>query len=1478
MNKQIKYLFGVLVLLLIAAYFLSLLSGLPQYFKDDIIAFLEERFSGEISFSSVSLWPLNRIRLSSVSFVEQNGNTVKIERLNLDYNLNFRDVEKLIEFRFIEAINAEIMINEDFLTADSKNEAEGLTLENSEAEGLNFSNFDLPKFLEDINVNIKNSQLTIQNQNYDLKFDNLNLGIKASNSKDYDLNLSTSVLINNLNYSDFNLSDLEGKKIELQLQRKNDRANLYFKTNNLDLKPFINLLQKKSYSFQAVNIDLNTVEGFFSAKGEVEFGEKEIIDYKSEINFSELDFSAFYQQDNQSEKLNLSFNDLELILSGPEFNLAAIDNQILLDNNLLEFSLKLDQKYQYQLELNADNFNYNYDFLSPEFNSGDISFDLKLEGDQQQLKRADADITAENIMNKYANISDSHIILKLIKDEIFVEKAELELDNNSTINLQASYNLKDGNYLLSAEAEEMKISKKIISLFEEYNLSDRYLEELQKIEDDSLDFILDIAGYYNRDRGISAAGDLDFNFNFKEKNSEIKLESKFWYTDNKLFFDSLKLYTDFIYLDLLGEIDFAAENFDLRYAAKNIEPVLLNNLFDLNFDLLNNFNPTINYVEGRLADSFNNPTVSIDLEMDELEYQNYIIKDIKMRAVYEDNNLELAEARASINQGLFRAKGEIRDLSAKAILDLNIRSENLYFQDIAFASKTEFPLTGQLQLNADLSGELRDYNLDFRINTSNPILTFGGQEFELSNLSSTIKKENGKFEIENLSFEHQNLIFEAAGSYNQESGFDLNYYLEGIEVKNYLNNYPEFAEKVSGSLKMDGVLSGQIEEIRLNFNIAAEALYYEGFELNIQENDFEYSVQNDQLNLNQFNFSFASGKYQLEGQAFNLSTVPQSELEFKLIEVPTQEIFQKYLEIYPFAQEIILRGESQIKTKGSEYNVLLDIDAYLGQVDQSSFNLNGEIGREISLNFNGSELPLAFSAEQYDFNLDLKAELDCSGNISGGLMTPILNLNHNLTNIEINNTEIESIAGNILVENSSRFSASETINFIKGGNLNIDGSYSFKDDELSLSSSLQSLPVSFILSFFGDQISGNGKLNGNLRAEGNMDSPKFSGGLAVKGDSLELGIWAPIENYEAEINFQNDRAVLKNVKGQFVDGNFEIGGSFNLLDLNNFWNLSLTGQKLYFDYGSLKGVFDTNLNFSGPLLDPLLKGEIRLYDFIVGIPFEWSAAQGQDEVEGEGNGENAFVPRINLKLIPENNVRVKNSNMDILVRNGDLILDFNQSRDNSLMMEGRLRSTEGRFNYYNSRFTLNNAEALFTPVDEGDIPNLLVNATTYAGGREININLNGPADNMRISFSSNPEMTEEEILNLLSSRGALGSAIIGGEDIGVQQIILQELIRIVNGFLQQDVISNIESDFRSALSLDRIEIDTIQYGLEREFSIYLGKNLSNRFYLEYAAFFGEDVRDNEISFQYRLNDITTLKGSYFGDKEYQITLENEIEF
>lgn len=1469
MDKQIKYLLGVLILLLIASYFLSLMAGLPQFFKDDIIAFLEARFSGEISFSSVSFWPLNRLRLKSFSFVDKKGNQVKIEQLNLDYKLNLKNLAQIIEIRYIEAQKAEILIAEEFAV-------NSINHKNNKNLDLELSDFKLPNFMQGIKINVLDSKLILQNTDYDLKFDNLNLGLNAEDGRNYQLNLSASFLTNNLVYNNLDLSNLKGEKVELQLQQQDEKAELYFNTSSMAAADFIKLLPQKKYNYQNLNIDLNRLQAKFKSRGKINFKNSKINNYQVEVNFEDLNFKAGYQPSNQQEELNFDFENLNLIISGPKLKIFVPQTDFKLGQNELQVAFDLDQQLNYQLHLNSNDFNYDYSFFEPEITKGEFDFAFDLKGSSNKINFAQVEIAGKDISSKYAELEQLNFKADFLENQIFLKNAELELADASKLNLEASYDLEQKNYLVSAQAEQLQVSEKIISVLAEYNLADDYLNQIRKLEKERFNFNVDAAGYYNDSQDFSAAGDFNFDFSLVKETNNFEIKSEFWYVNNRLFLNYFKLFSDFAYFDLLGEIDFAQKEYKLRYAARDFEPAMLSQSLNFNFDFLNTINPTVKYAEGKISDSFANPTATIDLQLDELAYQNYAFNNLKLKAIYQDDILQLTELRAFLKQAEFSLKGEIRELSTNAVLDLELKSNNFYFQDLAQNPKTDFPLSGKVDLNAELKGALSDYKLDLEFKTANAAVDWQGREFELSNLSSQIKKEDDDFEIIDLSFSHQNLSFKAAGFYNLDSGFDLKYQLNNLEVQNYLTAYPQFEDKAAGQLNFNGKLQGQPQNLVLNFELVAQNLSYDGFELDIQENQFKFEAAQEKLQLKDFNFTFASGAYQLDGQIFDLTGIPKSKINLKLIKVPTAEFFEKYLAIYPFAENIILEGESQLKTEAAEYQITVDLNGKLAQNETNVFSLKGNIARNWNLDFEASKLPLKFEAEQYNFNLAAEADLEFQGSLNGGLKTPILNLSHNLSALKINDTKLKSITGNILVEHQRRFSASEQINFLQGGNLTVDGSYSFNDDDLNLSSQLKSLPISFILSFFGDQVKGDGQLNGDLRAEGSLQNPDLSGKIDLAGNSLKLGIWAPIKNYRGQIKLQAGQALVKELKGDFVDGSFQLGGQLNLLDRAKFWDLNLDAEELYFDYGSLTGDFDTKLKFKGPLLNPSLAGQLELYDFTIGIPFKWPAAGSNQQQEDK---DDSFMPRINLELTPTRNVRVKNPNMNVLVEQGDLGLNYNHNRENSLMLSGRLRSNQGRFNYYNSRFTLNTADAIFTPVDEDDIPNLQVNATTYAGGREINVNLNGPANSMRTTFAANPEMSQEEILNLLSSRGALGSAIVGGENIGVQQIITQELIRIAYGFLQEDIISDLESDVKTSLSLDRIEINALQYGLEREFAVYLGKNLNDRFYLEYAAFFRDDeARQDEISFQYKFTDITTLKGTYFGDQEYEITLENTIEF
>ena len=306
MDKQIKYLLGVLIILLISAYFLSLLGDLPHYFKDDIIAFLEERVSGEISFSSVSLWPLNRLKLNSFSFEDKNNNKFKVEQLNLNYSLDFNDSDSIFEINLIEAKDAEITINEELFnnlkTAAASTEQEQQNKTKKES-GFKLKNLDLPQFMNSTKINIINSSLFLKNKDTDLKLQEFNLGLNAESAQNYTANISTAVSINTLNFNNLKFADLNGDKLEIQFSRNESNANLYFNSEGFTISPLISILNKKNYNYNGLSLDLETLNGQFSAQGELKFEKNKLIDYKSEIKLNNSNFTAFYSRNNIKEKL-----------------------------------------------------------------------------------------------------------------------------------------------------------------------------------------------------------------------------------------------------------------------------------------------------------------------------------------------------------------------------------------------------------------------------------------------------------------------------------------------------------------------------------------------------------------------------------------------------------------------------------------------------------------------------------------------------------------------------------------------------------------------------------------------------------------------------------------------------------------------------------------------------------------------------------------------------------------------------------------------------------------------------------------------------------------------------------------------------------------------------------------------------------------------------------------------------------------------
>lgn len=1518
MDKQIKYLLGVLIVLIISAYFLSLLSGLPSFITDDIIAFLEEETEGEITLDKVSLWPLNRINVKNFEFIDKSGNTYRADELNLDYSLNLLQDKEIIEIDFVELKNSMIEINnlnpaEDGSTAEAGSYSEAVFLNqrlnlgtgpsesgdgNNTSSPTDFLNeLKLPGFLANLKLNIRDSVVKVDIPDYHFTVNNLQLGLRAVNADQFELSFASQLEVRELLFSENNIiSDFSLEEVEIKFEKNGRRSEIYFNTAPFAVEKFRRYLPEGDYSFRSLSLNQESLTASAEAKGELLFAGSELRSYKTEIQLDNLEASAQHDfslsqieagnqtsgaKDSFSRTIDFKVPEASILISGPDLGIVLQKTNFRIDENEVEAGFKYAENGGLELYLAADEFLYDYAFLSPYLEKGSFDFQVTANREPGSDLKAALELKVAEAEALNVEFSKADFELRLEEGELFLDRGQLNFAEGSQLELKGNYNLRRENYMLRAQGQNLRIAESAENILDSLEIQNKevYLNYLDKIKTDQANFSIDTAGIYGSNNQLSATGDFSFDFQAGEEESRFDINSTFWFFENNLTLSSFRANSDYGRLDLTGDINFADREFKLRYAGRNFDADAVNNFLQNDITQLNELNAEVEYLEGSINDDFTNPTVSLNANIPYLSYGDFHISDLSLKGNINNKNLEIENFEADLNKGLLKASGSIDNITdfEQSSIQVGFSTERVYFTDIAEAFSREIPLDGELSTELNLGGSLANPDLSLDLIADNTVLMLDGAEYEFSSLNASVERENGSFILNKFTAVQQNLELNAGGSFSIESGFDLNLEIDGFETEKYLAEFIPEAYQPGGTINLNGNLSGDINSPLFQFELISDSLTMGELDLSFGSNTISYRPLEDSLIIEEFNFNIDQGSFLLTGQLDSLRDELITDLELSLDKVPIENTFSKFYPLYPFADDLLVSGPVDITGRRGEINAELDLSAEMELYPEVQFSLSGKAGRELDLSFSASELPISVSTAQYDFNLNLSSRLDLDGTLQGDIFSPKLNLDHQFSNISLNETELRSLEGNIVVDDRNSLSADEQIEFQQGGTLSIQADYAINSQEIELISDLSELPLGFVLSFFPGNLRADGELNGNAVINGSISDPLLDGEINLVGQSMELGLSDPIENYNGTFELNNDGVVVRELNADFADGNFSIGGSINPFAEENAWNLTLQGEELYFLHGSLDGEFDADLAFKGPLNSPLLSGDLEAYNFVISIPWKWPTGDSGDNEQSSDNGNN-FVPRLDLDIAAGSNVSVESSNMDILISEGDLNLKFNNNLNDPLIMEGSFTSTRGTFTYYNSRFSLINGQAVFTPVDENDIPTISANARTYAGGREINISVNGPANNMRTTLSSNPEATEEEILNLLSTQGALGSALIGGEDIGIQTIITQELIRILNAFLQEDVINPIESDFQSALALDRIEIDAYQYGLEREFALYLGKNITNNFYVEYASNFSEGEQSSNISFQYSLTDLTVLKGTYFGEGDYRFSIETGFDF
>lgn len=302
-----------------------------------------------------------------------------------------------------------------------------------------------------------------------------------------------------------------------------------------------------------------------------------------------------------------------------------------------------------------------------------------------------------------------------------------------------------------------------------------------------------------------------------------------------------------------------------------------------------------------------------------------------------------------------------------------------------------------------------------------------------------------------------------------------------------------------------------------------------------------------------------------------------------------------------------------------------------------------------------------------------------------------------------------------------------------------------------------------------------------------IENPEVAGEIEIANSSITLRKDIPsINNLNAVVSFNEDRLIIEKAKGVFSEGLIELGGTVYIKDfsLEQFGiSGNLSSVRLIFSPKSW-AILDGELYLKGNRSESKLNGNVSLKKggFFDRMDFAQLVAKSSTP--------RAFVPKdswlgnmnLNVKLQADSfNV---NNNLAELPLRAELLLRGTLSNPSLL---GSISSESGSIYFRGNRFEITRFLIQFNN-PETNKPYLNITARTVISHYNINLNINGLVDQFNLLLSSNPPLSENELLNvLLIGQNGGGKVAVSGLSeassllVSQLQSVIEERVRGIAG-------------------------------------------------------------------------------------------------
>ena len=299
----------------------------------------------------------------------------------------------------------------------------------------------------------------------------------------------------------------------------------------------------------------------------------------------------------------------------------------------------------------------------------------------------------------------------------------------------------------------------------------------------------------------------------------------------------------------------------------------------------------------------------------------------------------------------------------------------------------------------------------------------------------------------------------------------------------------------------------------------------------------------------------------------------------------------------------------------------------------------------------------------------------------------------------------------------------------------------------------------------------SGQVDVELTAKGKKTEPTIQGRVRIVNavyiaDSLPVGI----ESLNGDISIDGNRLQIANLSGTAGGGTVSVSGSA-IYGNNTSFNLALGATSVRVRQNGVRAVVDANLSWNGTTTASNLGGRVTVDKL--------SFNQGSDlaEIISQLSGDNTVSDssssthsvKLNVAVQSSNNLNLASSQLSI---GGSANLNVVGNLADPIIL-GRVALTSGEVFFLGKRFEIQNGTIAFAnTVRTQPVVSLYVN--TVVDQYTITINLSGPVEHLKTSYTSEPALSTADIINLLAfgqTTADAASNVAGPASLGAESAV-----------------------------------------------------------------------------------------------------------